>query len=166
MKLDRRALDVCYHRLGHNVDKGLAEFDAVFRDAESEYRLEDIKALLEVIQDRTLQDERLVHWHRYYEARAALMLWQLDAAAGHLEAIGDPLEIDRQRLEPRLELLRGQMKVMRGQWAAGRDSLKKAVAAFRAADESALQADAYESMAQAYLMQAQGPAPVLFLNRS
>lgn len=154
--LTTRRVSILYHSLGKQVDEGLAIFDTDFGDAEAEYRLQDVETLLEVIRDRTLQDERLVHWHHYYAARAALLLWQLDEAAAHLEAIGSPGGDDRQRLEPRLKLLDGQLKVMAGQWAAGRGTLKKAIAGFRDAGERTLPADAYEYMAQAYLMQAQG----------
>jgi hypothetical protein len=155
--LDLRDLGVTYHALGHNVDEGLVGFDDEFRDAEAEYRLEDVKALLEVIQDRTLQDGRLIQWYHYYAARGALMLWQIDVALDHLDRIQEPLEFerDRDRLKPRLQLLRGQIAVMQGQWAAGRDRLKTALSAFQASGEATLQADAYESMAQAYLSQAQ-----------
>lgn len=167
MTLDTDRLNILYHALGHNVSQGLVAFDAEFRDAEASYSLDDAETLLGVI-DRTLQDPRLVQWRHYYEAKAALMLWQVEEALLHLEQVKEALlhleaipkpdkkeKDDLKRLTPRKHLLDGQIKLMQGQWAAGRNSLKSAISGFKAGKEPALLADAYEYVAQSFLMLAQ-----------
>lgn len=152
--LDDMDLTVLYHALGANLSQGLGLFEAAFREAAADYRLEDIDALLNLLADPTLQDERRLAWHHYYTARKALLRWQPQEIEQALEKIEVRRE-DAPALQPRLELLRGQVQVMRGEWSAGLGTLKQVVSAARSAGEATLLAEAEEWTARAFIGRAQ-----------
>lgn len=152
--LDDTTLLVLYHALGTNLSKGLQLFEAAFLDAASDYRLGDIDALLDLLADPTLHDERRLSWHHYYTARKALLQWRPQEIEESLEK-AEVSPKDAPVLQPRLELLRGQVQVMRGEWATGLATLKRVTGAFRSASETTLVAEAEEWTARAFSGRAQ-----------
>jgi len=153
-QLDDTTLVTLYHALGANLSQGLELFEAAFVDAAADYRLKDMDALLDLLADPTLQDDRRLAWHGYYTARKALLQWQPQEIEKSLQEIEVGRE-DAPALQPRLELLRGQVEVMRGEWAAGLATLKQVSSAFRSAGERALLAEVKEWTARAFISRAQ-----------
>ena len=152
--LDDRTLNILYHALGADPDEGLPGFDVAFREAESDFRLDDLDVLLRLISDPTLQDRRLQSWYQYYSARKSLILWELDRVEQILDRVDIPDPQDEARLQPRIDLLHGQVQLLRGFWQASRETIEKGIGRIRPLGEPTLLVDAYEAIAQAYVSQA------------
>jgi hypothetical protein len=145
---------ILYHALGANLNDGLHRFEEAFREAEAEYRLAAVNALLDLLADPTLQDPRRLIWHRYYTARKALLQWQPHRVEEVLKAI-TPAPEDSSSLVPRLELLRGEAHILKGEWVPGLSALDHSVSLFQAAGEIVFAAEAEEWIARAYVNRAQ-----------
>jgi tetratricopeptide (TPR) repeat protein len=146
---------ILYHALGANLTEGIRRFETSFLAAESEYHLDDIDSLLDLLADPTLHEPRRLAWYHYFKIRRELLRYHLKEAKRLLDA---EIEIDPEdipMLQPRLRLLQGQIKVMRGEWIAGITILDQVVSDVQANGEAVLTATAEEWIARAYLGRAQ-----------
>jgi tetratricopeptide (TPR) repeat protein len=154
-QVDDAVLNLLYHELGTDLVTGLRALDAHFRQAEADYRIRDLEALLGLLEDQTLQDPRRLAWHHYYAARKSLLRWDLTEASRLLSRTvqADGSDVDPLRL--RLALLDGQLHVMQGAWAPGVRAISKVYAAILASGEAALILDAALWLAHAQIGRAQ-----------
>lgn len=149
--LDDMALTILYHALGSDLTEGIKLFEVSFFEAESNYHLNDIDSLLDLLADPTLHDPRRLAWRHYFNIRKELLQWHLSKADKLLDAQIDIETKDIPALQPRLNLLRGQAKVMHGDWIAGLNILERVASAEQSAKEMSFEADLYEWIARAYM---------------
>lgn len=153
--VDDKLLTILYHQIGADAVSGIRAFELTFRDAEANYRVDDLRALLTLLHDRTLFDPSLPAWHDYFSIRMNLLQWQLAKAEELLarammakKGYEDPLKL-------RLDLLRGQMQVMRGEWTSGLQILRTVSRRLADPDTPLLAIDRDEWTARAFLGRAQ-----------
>ena len=153
--VDDKLLTILYHQIGANAVSGILAFEQVFRETEADYRVDDLRALLALLHDRTLFDPTLPAWHDYFSIRMELLQWQLAEADELLARAVTTTKGGLDSLTLRLDLLRGQIQVMRGEWTSGLQTLRAVSGRLGDSDTPLLAIDRDEWTARAFLGRAQ-----------